>query len=186
MDRSTLILLLGHVVAFTPVAGQSQPAIHAGDTIRVTTAPGLAQPNWITGRFNPGAPGSVSITTDAGRDTTFAAADLVRIEVLAGQTRSTAKGIVAGALVGGLGMGLWALAVYEKCEPSPGLASFCLFDEGETFLAGVVFGALVGGVAGGVIGSLIKTDRWRPLELTPYLTSRGRWGIAMRVQLGGL
>ena len=165
MARATRVLHFGlfACLATTSVAqsGSAQELgtvrlDRAGTLTRLYTAPGAPPIEGMVQRLR--ADDLLVVRIAAGADTEVALSSIDRIEFSTGKRRHGLQ----GALIGAVAMGIpGALYWSRECEGScrlPGLEGFAI-------------GALYYGVVPGfVIGSLIRTRRWRVLPLA-YLDS---------------
>ena len=84
--------------------------------------------------------------------------------------RRTALWAGAGALSGGLVLGIVAAATYRECVPSPDdwLGLDCMFafsSASAQGVAGGIVGALAGGALGLVMATIVGPTRWAPATL---------------------
>ena len=165
-------------LASSVVAQQAPVAV--GQMVRLAIKGG-----WMTGEVRTLAPDSIVL----GRGDSFATfqwKDVSQVQRAIGKKNRAGRGIVRGALAGGLGLGLAGLAVGGNCSSS----DFVCFDRGTTAAGGALFGALVGGVLGGVAGALTKSTVWErvtapttagPVAIAPIVTPR-KVGVSFRVR----
>jgi len=85
---------------------------------------------------------------------------ITKLEVALGKKGNAEKGLIIGALVGGIGLGIIAtIAVSDKqgeCFLPP---------PSEAFWYGYLYGSLLGGLIGAIIGSGIESTRWVKVPL---------------------
>jgi hypothetical protein len=95
-----------------------------------------------------------------------------RMEVLAGHRPNILGGLKIGALIGALaGAGLGAAAWAGTDEGDwVGCTAGCV-------PVGALGGAFIGGIVGVLIGSMDRTDVWRPIRLAPENAIRAGPGI---------
>lgn len=100
---------------------------------------------------------------------------LVRFEVARGRRGHTVEGLVAGAVIGGVGG--FALGSAAESDDS-------FVDVNGPTLA--VVGLLVGAVPGAIVGSLIRTQRWEPAGVTiaPEVGPAPGGGLRLGLRLG--
>jgi hypothetical protein len=82
---------------------------------------------------------------------------LTRLEVSLSRKRHTLKGAIIGAAIG-VGLGFAFKVDPQECN-SAGSSTFC--SRGEA----VAGGTLVGVGIGALVGALVRTDRWTPIDL---------------------
>lgn len=178
-----VILCIATVLPSHPAhaqAARDSATFPSGTRVRVT-APGVLTPSRQSGRVLTSRADTLSLQPDGGA-APFALpwTAVTDLDVSRGRHRSTFRGFVIGALVGGVSGAVIGAATYQKTKPSggcPGTEDFCitgpLFDigrGGSAALAGGL-GALVGGVTGALIGHAHEDDTWEkvPLRLQPAL-----------------
>lgn len=178
-----VILCIATVLPLHPSHAQAahdSATFPSGTRVRVT-APGVLTPSRQSGRVLTSGADTLSLQPDGGA-APFALpwAAVTDLDVSRGRHRSTFRGFVIGALVGGVSGAVIGAATYQETKPSagcPGTEDFCitgpLFDigrGGSAALAGGL-GALVGGVTGALIGHAHQDDTWEkvPLRLQPAL-----------------
>jgi hypothetical protein len=162
------MLVVAHAGAASAGAQQRPPEdipqTRIGSRVRVL-APSLRDDRYV-GRITDLPPDSMTLDTtgvrrrlgfdtgpvlvDEYRYVTIPLAAVERIEVSAGRTttRSTIKGVLIGALAGGVVTGGGNLP-----EVNPGFSDFA---------KGFTTGAVIGAVVGGVVGYLLGGERWLP------------------------
>lgn len=164
-----------------PLPAQTVDSLATGARVRIRQP--AYGPGWLAGRLVSPAADSAVIALAGRPDTVrFATDSLPPFEVSLGLRSSAGKGALVGLGVGaGTGLILGILAAAEDCT------GFCVVDVGPVEIAGV--SALLGGVGAGigaVVGSLIRTERWRRVRpptrggvrLQPGVGA-GRLGVAV-------
>lgn len=176
-----VILCIATVLPLHPSHAQAahdSATFPSGTRVRVT-APGVLTPSRQSGRVLTSGADTLSLQPDGGAAPfVLPWAAVTDLDVSRGRHRSTFRGFVIGALVGGVSGAVIGAATYQETKPSagcPGTEDFCitgpLFDigrGGSAALAGGL-GALVGGVTGALIGHAHQDDTWEkvPLRLQP-------------------
>lgn len=154
----TLLITAVALVALTPVPAVAQEPGAAsmgfilGSRVRITTTGDLAP---VKGLVVAVDPQTVTLATDAGVVKT-PVSSISAADISLGKRRYTRRGMAIGA---GLGLVLGLLAPVDESNTTPALGD-------ESRGASVGFGLMMGTTWGAIIGALIKTDRWSPLELS--------------------
>lgn len=78
------------------------------------------------------------------------------------EARRTGRGALVGAGLGGFTMGIIVMASNEPCETDEWC--FIEFSNGEAFLMGTIVGILPGAFIGAIVGSTIKTEKWKRIR----------------------
>ncbi len=101
---------------------------------------------------------------------------VTKLEVSQARKTNTGKGAGIGFLLGGLVGAVMGYASYEECVPQGPRSWSCIgpnFGSKYAALGGALLGGLGGLVVGALIGSAVKTDRWREVPLDPVRVSLG-------------
>ena len=152
------VVILIAFIGFSTNEVHAQPdSIYKGDTVRVT-APNFLDTR-IVGKFIGLRNDSLQVHTYK-QDFFIPLRRITKLEVAMGKECNTEKGLIIGALVGGLGLGIIAaIAVSDKQGvwffPTPS----------QAFLGVFLFGYLIGGLTGAIIGSVIEPTRWVKVPL---------------------
>ena len=173
------VVILIAFLGFSTNGIYAQPdSIYKGDSVRVT-APNFLDTR-IVGKLMGLRNDSLQVHTYK-QDFFIPLCRITKLEVALGKKSNTEKGLIIGALVGGIGLAIiLAIAVSDKQDewfmPTPS----------EAFRAGFLFGSLLGGLAGAIIGSGIESTRWVKVPLkglsvgerktTPVLKTEGPEG----------
>jgi len=167
--RLAALMLLGAAITTAAPAQANAPDLEPGTTVRATLSDRTAPIVGILVRTEPGR-----LTLRAGTDETqLDPRAVIRLERRTVK-RHTATGLLVGTAVGSAAAIAFAI---RFCDDSDTL---CEADEYARI--GLIF-VTPPALAGALIGSLIKTERWSPVSLTPYLALDGRRGIGLRVRL---
>ncbi|MEZ4586530.1 MAG: hypothetical protein R2909_09045 [Gemmatimonadales bacterium] len=168
--RLAALTLLG--IAIVPAATAQQvtkPELGPGATVRVTTSTRSAP---LVGTLVRAGPGSLTIRTGS-EETQIDPRSVLRLERRTIR-RHTGTGALVGAAVGGAAAVAFAIGFCDDPD------TLCEADEyariGLIFVAPPVLG-------GALIGSLIKTERWRAVSLAPYLALHDGSGLGLRLRL---
>jgi len=173
------VIILIAFLGFSTNGIYAQPdSIYKGDTVRVT-APNFLDTR-IVGKFIGLRNDSLQVHTYK-QDFFIPLRRITKLEVALGKKSNAEKGLIIGALVGGLGLGIIAaIAVSDK----QGL--WFLPTPSQAFLGVFPFGSLIGGLTGAIIGSVIESTRWVKVPLkglsvgkrktTPVLKTEGPEG----------
>lgn len=141
-----------------------------GDRVRVT-APAI-QTGKIKGTVSSLSPDILAVSNS---DTTIFIPNtaICELEISRGKKRNTGKGAIIGAVSGAVFLGVLSVATNEPCKEN----EWCFIElsTGEALGFGAFLGALGGGLNGAIIGTFIKTDRWKevPLDVSVSLLPPG-------------
>lgn len=161
MSRTLLlaVLLLG---SGTPVS--AQPALHAGDVVKLSATA-------VSGRFTVASltADGLAVRDSAGVVTEVPIASLKRVSVHRGR-RSAGRGFLRGAaLGGGIGAGSGVIMGLASGDDDAQYTFFALTAEEKAVLGAIVLGG-AGAVVGGLIGALAPGDRWERVRFDGPVT----------------
>lgn len=131
------------------------PVVAVGSRVRLQSTEIAGR---VTGLVAAIEDGSLVLLTEAGPPLRFRVDSLTALETSLGRQRQTLKGLLTGAVAGGL---LGAALKVDPNDCGPESSSFC--SRGEA----VAGGALALGIIGAVRGALVQTDRWTAVSLQP-------------------
>jgi hypothetical protein len=177
-----------HVIAFTiavavspaPVGAQaSNPLAPQQARVRIT-APSLGEGKHVARVISATSDPMVFQLEGRTDSVTFRRGEIASLERSEG-TRSRGRRGMAIGLLSGVAIGVVSgLAYQPNCDPAE-TAGYCETKSGAA-AAGSVYLALPGTILGGVIGLLVRSDKWVPVERTHWASrvslASGRHGIA--------
>jgi len=167
--RLAALMLQGAVIT-TAASAQTQEAdLRPGTTVRATLSDRSVP---ITGALVRVEPGRLILRTGSD-ETQLDPRAIVRLERRTVQ-RHTATGALVGTAVGSAAAIAFAIGFCNDPDTR------CEVDEYARI--GLIF-VTPPALAGALIGSLIRTERWSPVSLAPYLALDGGRGIGLRVRL---
>ncbi|MGE0553759.1 MAG: hypothetical protein AB7R55_10060 [Gemmatimonadales bacterium] len=168
--RLAALTLLGTAIATTATAQQAaDPELRPGATVRVTTSTRSAP---LVGTLVRAEPGRLTIRTGSA-ETLVDPRSVLRLERRTVR-RHTGTGALVGAAVGGATAVAFAIGFCDDPD------TLCEADEYARIGLIFVTPPLLGGA---LIGSLIKTERWRAVSVTPYLALHDGRGLGLRLRL---
>lgn len=149
---------------FIPLVAEGQsPPVAAGTRVRVT-APGEGLDRRVTTIMD--VRGDSIVVGDQNGSRIIGLAEVTALEVSTGRKSRLWRGAGMGLGIGVLAGAAIGAVTYEKCDPNPFLS--CWMAPGSAMGAAAIGGVLLRGaglVTGAVIGALIRTDGWAPVDL---------------------
>lgn len=155
------------VALASPLIAQAERPITIGDRVMLV-APQSGYDK-LTGRVVATTPDVISLDTRRGE--MYVKRDEIVLSFRSvARHRRTLSGLVIGAPIGA-GLGLW-FGPKGRVDSGPGID----LDPGAPlFVRNAAVGAIAGTILGGIIGTLVRTDDWKPVMARPQLP-----GISIR------
>lgn len=149
----TLLCAWAAWLLLTPMAAGAQP-LEAGSRIRITSE--WYQLDEAVGSVQTSTRDSLLVALEGGGDGRVLALDRIdAIELSAGTRRRTLRGLAIGSLVG-VAIGL-VIGIREADDPGGWVTG------GESVALGVGLFGGTGALLGLGIGTIVKTETWRPV-----------------------
>jgi hypothetical protein len=185
MFRTLLVAVLV-AGASADLAAQTVVAVPAGSRVRVSLVNGGDGPvvQRQVGTLVALDNGSVVVRNGSGDPRSYAMSSVETLEVSMGRRSRTGRGALIGGLVLGTVSAVNAYIEESRCEPHFGGWFMECVDPAAMGVVGFVVGGAVGAGAGALVGSFIRTDRWKPLPhgaRTTLVPARGRLAFSISV-----
>jgi len=175
MKKIKIIVLFsffGFILVYS-YKGQSTNRVNKGDRVKIS-APNVAHKSIVGTVADISSYGVIMRSKDSVLVVPHTAINEVKLSV--GRKRNTVNGAIIGGVTGALIVGATSASSVQSCS---GDGEWCF--EGLTIIAGTTGCLLAGGLLGGLIGTFVKSDRWKKVPVSFSMkmqkVTRDEWAL---------